>query len=161
MDRVARLAVSALLLVCIGSGVSEAESRTAPAFDLELVQGDGSGVLADYAGRVVIIEFWATYCGWCKSTHPKLAALQKTEGDDGIAVIGISAQGKRRLTRYLRNKTVGFTVVWDKRGRVSRKYRARAVPTLVVVDQNGTIRYQGTGVRAAKRAIAIAKRLSQ
>ena len=133
----------------------------APAFDLERLQGRQAGRLSSLRGRVVIIEFWATYCGWCKSTHPDLARFAASQPKDGVAVLGISSQGRRRLTRYLSRHELGFTVLHDARRRVARRYGVRGTPTLLVIDRAGVVRFFASGAPAAKRAIAVARDLSR
>ena len=130
----------------------------APDFDLPVVQGGGIGKLAELRGKVVVVEFWATYCGWCKKTHPSLARFARKHKDD-VAVLGISSQGSSRLRRWLRKNRVGFTVLHDNRRRVARAYRASGTPTLVVIDQLGDVRFYGVGLPAAKKALKVAAEL--
>jgi len=138
-----------------------ATGSSAPSFELEVLEGSGAaGSLADARGEVVVIEFWATYCGWCRSTHADLAKLAR-QADGNIRVLGITAQNRSRVTRYLRKKgSTGLDVLHDPRGRVSLRYAAVAVPTLVVIDRQGVVRYWGRGAPAARSAIAIARRLA-
>jgi len=133
----------------------------APAFDLERLQGQEAGRLATLQGRVVIIEFWATYCGWCRSTHPDLARFAAAQPKDGVAVLGISSQARSRLARYLKQHDLGFTVLHDARRRIARRYGVRGTPTLLVIDRGGVVRFFASGAPAAKRAIAVAAELSR
>ena len=130
----------------------------APDFDLPSLQGQLSGRLVDHRGKVVVIEFWATHCGWCRRTHPSLARAQKAHPGQ-LVVLAISAQGRGKLQRYLNKHRLGVTVLHDRRARVSRQYEARATPTLVVVDRMGRVRYAGVGAPAAPKALLVAGEL--
>ena len=130
----------------------------APIFELPVVQGSGSGTLSDHLGRVVIVKFWATYCGWCKSIRPKLVKFARQHRKTA-SLLGISSQGAAKLKRYLRRHKLGFPILHDNRARVARRYRARATPTLIVVDQCGVARFHGSGTTAAKPALAMATSL--
>ncbi len=161
------LLVVMLLLVpgTVGAGPKAASTARvgapAPAFDLERLQGREHGDLTALRGRVVLVEFWATYCGWCKSTHPDLAQFAAAQGKDGVAVLGISSQARGRLARYLASHRLGFTVLHDARRRVARRYGVRGTPTLVVIDRAGVVRFAAGGAPAAERAIALAAELSR
>ena len=143
--------------LCIAPARGDAEEgpRQAPSFDLESLQGEGSGKLGDALDKVVIIEFWATYCGWCRQTHPKLAAFAKAH-KDSVVVFGITAQKKSRVLRYLRKHATGLRILHDPKARVTRAYRADKTPTLVVLDQRGVIRAWTQGGNKLKEVLRIA-----
>jgi thiol-disulfide isomerase/thioredoxin len=145
--------LSSLLLVSIS--IAERKHQEAVDFDLEVLQGEASGRLEDSAGKVVILEFWATYCGWCKATHPKLAEFA-SDHEGRVVVFGISAQKKSRLRRYLRSHDTGLTILHDRGGKVSRAYRADKTPTLVVIDASGKVRAWGQGANKLKQILAVA-----
>jgi cytochrome c biogenesis protein CcmG/thiol:disulfide interchange protein DsbE len=149
----------ALLLPSSGEAKPLRTGETAPVFELEVLAGNSDGKLISLRGQVVVIEFWATYCGWCKATHPTLAALDRENRH--ITVLGISAQKKSRIRRYLYKKKPGFVILHDYRRKVSRAYAATATPTLVVIDQKGRLRYWGQGKPAALKAKTLATRLAQ
>lgn len=141
------------------SSIAKSKARPAVEFDLEVLQGEGSGKLDASRGKVVILEFWATYCGWCKATHPKLAAFA-SEHSEAVIVLGISAQKKSRLQRYLRRHQTGLTVLHDPRAKISRAYQANQTPTLVVIDPEGTMRAWAQGGNELKAILRVAKSLA-
>ena len=130
----------------------------APEFSLEVLQGENPGALANLQGKVVIIEFWATYCGWCKKTHPPLAKFAAQNAKD-VVVLGITAQRKSRVLRYLRKTKTGLTIAHDPRGRVSRAYRAKVTPTLVLIDKDGVAHMWAEGGHSVKVVLRQAKAL--
>lgn len=148
-----------LSLARLGDASAQSTDKAAALFELEVLQGGESGALKDSLGKVVILEFWATYCGWCKATHPKLAAFAKDNADK-VVVLGISAQKKRRLARYLKKHDTGLTILHDRKAQVSRNYRVSATPTLVVIDTKGKVRAWAQGGRELKSILRTAKLLA-
>ncbi len=143
------------------SGRAEADSKgqAATLFELEVLQGEASGNLEDSRGKVVILEFWATYCGWCKATHPKLASFAAANAET-VVVLAISAQKRSRLKRYLKRHDTGLTVLHDPRARISRAQGARATPTFVVIDDKGIVRAWSQGGNTLKSILRTAKSLA-
>ena len=131
--------VVSLTFGAYNAALAQKVDSQAPEFSLEVLQGDDAGTLVDLRGKVVIIEFWATYCAWCKKTHPTLAKFSADHTDD-IVVLGITAQRKSRVLRYLRKTKTGLTIAHDPKGRTSRAYGARVTPTLVLIDRQGVVR---------------------
>lgn len=126
--------------------------RDKPAPNFELPIATAAGIdpkrkvkLSSLRGKVVVIEVWASWCQFCAQTHQALAALQKKHSRQDLVVLGISVDGAvTDLQRYLRRRAVGFTVLHDN-GTVKSAYHADVLPTLIVVDPQGVIRYVGTG----------------
>ena len=142
-----------LLLFVANAGAAPGD---APDFDLKVLQGPGPGSSTELRGKVVLIEFWATYCGWCRSTHPRLKKVAKAHKDT-ITVLGISWQRLRRLRKYLRKHRLGFTVLHDKRARVAEAYGVTATPSVAVIDAGGKLIFAGVGLKAVDKAIKKAK----
>lgn len=152
------MAVLAIAILLPRTLQAKPDASSAPGFNLEVLQGAASGALEDHRGKVVIVEFWATYCGWCKATHPKLASFASKHGDNAV-VLGISAQRKSRLKRYLRKHKTGITILHDPKARISRSYRASATPTLVVIDAEGKMRGWAQGGNKLKSILQRAESL--
>ena len=85
--------------------------------ELQLVGSDAdlnlSSQIEELRGKVVILKFWATYCGWCKKIRPDLIKLDRARDD--IAVLAISSQGTGKLRRYLKRHRIGLPVLHDRR----------------------------------------------
>jgi peroxiredoxin len=158
----AGLASLAVSFVPVANGGDEKQAtrigEPTPGFDLPVVQGKGSGKLDAHRGRVVVLKFWATYCGWCKSIRPSLVEFADAHPDT-VSLLGISSQGTKKLLRYLKNNDLGFPILHDKGRRVARTLKASSTPTLLVIDQCGVLRFHSSGTSAAKKAMALAEKL--
>ncbi len=135
--------------------------KPAPGFDLPVASGAGTGDLDRMAGKVVVIEFLATYCGACKPSYRTLADLDRRRRGDGLVVLGIGDESDAALRALASLEGLSFTVLRDVGGAALRAYRVTDRPTIVVIDRGGVVRYAGVGgglpidhaVFAAERAL--------
>jgi peroxiredoxin len=136
--------------------------KPAPGFDLPLASGAGTGDLDRMAGKVVVIEFLATWCGACKPTYRTLADLDRRRRGDGLVVLGIGDESEAALRALASLEGLPFAVLRDVGGAARRSYRVTDLPTIVVIDRAGVVRYAGVGgglaidhaVFAAERALS-------
>ena len=135
--------------------------KPAPAFDLPLASGSGNGDLARLSGKVVVIEFLATWCGACKTTYRALADLDERRRTDGLVVLGIGDESEPALRALAAQERIPFAVLRDVGGGTRAAYRVSDLPTILVIDRSGVVRYAGIGgglpvdhaVFAAERAL--------
>lgn len=134
-------------------GDSEAESGSvggkAPELSAEPVMGDGPTTLAEASGKVVIVDFWATYCDPCKKSFPKYQELVDQFGGD-LTVIAVSVDdpedaSQEKLEEFVNSTGVKFSIVWDKEQATAKKYSPPKMPTSFVIDQTGVIRHVHAG----------------
>lgn len=118
--------------------------KPAPALALSESNGPFPARLEALSGHVVVVEFWATWCGPCNSTLPILSTWQQKYGPRGLRILGISTEPLATVAAHAAAKKVGYTVAHDD-GAVSDAYRIPAIPTLVVIDRHGVIRYADVG----------------
>lgn len=119
----------------------------APSFSLNAPGGEVVG-LEQYAGRVVLLDFWATWCEPCKQSFPRYQELFERHAGR-VVVLGISEDEEAIGIDGFRAETgVTFPLVWDGDKAVAEQYRIKGMPTLFVIDQNGLVRAVHSGFRA-------------
>lgn len=119
--------------------------KPAPAFAPESVAGPHSAKLSDLAGQVVVVEFWATWCGPCTASIPHLNEWHEKFGKKGLRIVGISSEDKATVEKFAREKKLKYTVAADPEGKVGGAYFVPAIPTVVVIDRKGVVRFVGVG----------------
>ena len=111
-------------------------------------QLDGGTVsFADYRGRVVIMEFWATWCPPCRYSTPSLEAIYRRYRDRGVTVLLINEGEPAERVRAWVERRFTAPVLLDTDGRVAQLYQVAGIPRLFIVDQNGQIMYDRSGYR--------------
>jgi len=119
------------------------------AYDFQVRSVDGNEVvLSHLRGQVVLIEFWASWCGPCRTSMPHISNLLEAFHEDGLTVIAVSADSTQQAAeQYLHsNGYDGFVSIWeprDKETRIIRTYEIDWIPRSVVVDKQGVVRYNG------------------
>jgi cytochrome c biogenesis protein CcmG/thiol:disulfide interchange protein DsbE len=126
--------------------------------DFTLATPDGATVrLADLRGKVVLLNFWATWCPPCKAEMPDLDVLQRTYGESqGLVVLGINLQeGAGTVASFVQERNLGFPVLLDTDGSVtSDLYQVRPLPTSFIIDRQGYIRDVWNGQIAREAMLA-------
>jgi len=142
-----------MLLVCFLSFavVTYADAASvkgqAPNFTLKSLTGKNLK-LSEMAGNVVLINFWASWCGPCREEMPLLNDLHKKYEALGFTVLGVNVEEDVKNARgFLKNFPVDFPVVLDNKNQVSKKYNVIAMPTTVVVDRDGNMRFLHKGYK--------------
>ena len=122
--------------------------RFAPGFKVKSFAG-GDLSLEKYRGRIVLLDFWATWCGPCRVEMPETKNLWKKFGGDNFVIIGVSLdRNPNALESYLKKEEIGWPQYLDQSGEVARLYGVRGIPHTVLIDQNGVVR--GVGYRGGK-----------
>lgn len=109
----------------------------APDFTLKNLEGKEVS-LSDYRGKVVLVNFWATTCGFCDKEMPDLDAIDK-ENDD-VVVLAVDVMEKEsKVKSYIEKGGYGFEVVLDEKGDIARTYLVSGFPTTAVVNKEGIL----------------------
>jgi len=119
--------------------------KPAPAFTGERVHGAYSAALADLKGQVVVIDFWATWCGPCAMTMPFLDAWQTKYGARGLRIVGLSSEDLPEIERFVAAHPLSYTIARDDQAQIARDYYLLGVPMLVIIDRSGVVRHVQLG----------------
>jgi thiol-disulfide isomerase/thioredoxin len=122
--------------------VPAAQKGTALAPDFSLATTDGKTLkLSSYRGKVVIVDFWATWCPPCLKGIPDLIELKKKYGKKGFEVIGVSVdtESKDKVVPFIKEKGINYPVVYGDMNVYQQYGGIRSIPTTVVIDKNGKI----------------------
>jgi thiol-disulfide isomerase/thioredoxin len=97
--------------------------------------------LSDYRGKVVLINFWATWCPPCRAEMPDLVRLQREHGKEGLQIIGITypPERKARVKRFARSVKVNYPIILGTRGIKARFSSDETLPLTVVIDRDGKV----------------------
>ena len=130
-----------------GGGHHPLLGKSAPGFDLPAQSGSRRASLASAEGKVVLVDFWATWCGPCKASFPKYEALAK-KYSDRVAVLGISEDDESDDIKAFATETgATFPLAWDAEKNVARSYRPDSMPTSFLIDKEGLVRFVHSGFR--------------
>ncbi len=119
-----------------------AVGQYAPRINAEFVVGHGPVTLEEARDKVVIVDFWATFCAPCQKTFPKYQALLDQFAPN-LAIIAVSVDddetNREQLEEFAHMTRVKFPIVWDKEHRTAEAYRVSKMPTSFVIDKRGVI----------------------
>jgi cytochrome c biogenesis protein CcmG/thiol:disulfide interchange protein DsbE len=112
-----------------------------------------SPLLRGTQGKVVMVDFWASWCEPCRHSFPWMSDLQKRLGPSGLVVIAVNLDQDRKLAeRFLAATPAGFRVEYDPEGNLATQFDVAAMPTSFVIDRKGRIRESHKGFREAQRS---------
>ena len=148
-----RLLLTILLLGALG-GV-QADTVSGPAPDFTLPGNRGKNLkLSEFRGQVVLLNFWASWCGPCRQEMPALEKLQQRYQKLGFTILGVNVEEDSRQARaMLRDLRVSFPILFDTQNRVSQLYHVSAMPTTVIIDRDGNMRYLHKGYKPGDERI--------
>lgn len=146
--RVGRLVLALCCACCVaacarppsGGEVGTEVGQFAPDFELEDLGGGEAIRLSDYRGQVVLIHFWAVWCGSCRIEFPEIERAYTRNRDQGFVVLAINVQDRRdRVEAYVQELGLSVPVLLDPLGRASGRYQTRRLPASYFVDADGRV----------------------
>jgi cytochrome c biogenesis protein CcmG/thiol:disulfide interchange protein DsbE len=150
------LLVAALLplVACGGAGGSEAPANgpggvghpligsSGPDFTQKTVKGGKAVSFHDLRGKVTIVDFWATWCGPCKQSFPKLQDLNARYKPSGLEIVGISEDDEPQgIPTFADSLGAKFSLAWDEGKAIASKWHPKSMPTTFIVDRQGVVRF--------------------
>jgi thiol-disulfide isomerase/thioredoxin len=148
MRAVALLLTASLALAAHAASPGEA----APPFALVTASGEAVS-LASLRGKVVYVDFWASWCTPCRRSFPWMNALQARYGPEGLAIVGVNVDKRHDdATRFLADTPAAFTVVYDASGKTPAAYDVKGMPSSYLVDRRGNIVAVEEGFHDERRA---------
>jgi thiol-disulfide isomerase/thioredoxin len=136
----ALLAAGALLLPVAATEAAADPQGPAPNFKLPL-RGGKDLSLAQLRGQVVMLNFWASWCGPCRQEMPLLESIQKKYKPLGFTMVGVNVEpDSAEAEKFLQQVPVSFPVAYDRDSNVSKLFRVRGMPSTVIVDRKGNTR---------------------
>jgi peroxiredoxin/outer membrane lipoprotein-sorting protein len=128
------------------------------AMDFELKDIQGAQVrLSDYRGKIVLLDFWATWCPPCRKELPSIEKLHREFAGKDVVVLGINDEDSGTVKGFLKKNEYTLPTLMDSKKNVHRMYGARAIPTVIVIDRNGVIRVHYIGGRSEAELMAALK----
>ncbi|HCV22330.1 MAG TPA: hypothetical protein DGN59_02640 [Candidatus Latescibacteria bacterium] len=164
IERLQAMLVKALLLVSfvtVGCGDSEGASNTDLASQAPQIPVPDAKqfALGDHAGKVVLVNFWATWCVPCRLEIPALAQLRRDFSTEDVTIVGISTgeygapdQVRRRLATYIGQSDINYPIYYDETTEVTLHYNEMApfintgIPATLILDQQGRVHKRQLGV---------------
>lgn len=154
------------ILLFLGNGCTQSDNSTAvldeastpkkgvnvgflaPEFKLRTLSGVDAA-LSDYRGKIVLINFWATWCGPCKAEMPSMQALYNDypREDFEILAVSIDIDPRAPVRQFIKDFGFTFPVLLDDTFAVNDQYQIRVVPTSVVVDRKGVVQHRLLGAK--------------
>ena len=110
-------------------------------------------VLQSLQGKVVLVDFWASWCAPCRRSFPWMNEMQQRHAARGLVVLAVNVDRERSLAdEFLREVPVAFRLEYDPSGALAEQFHVQAMPTSFLIDRRGALRVRHAGFREAQRA---------
>ena len=148
----ARAVLAAAGIGCATVAFAIGIGDSAPAFVLPTASGE-SVALEKLKGRVVYVDFWASWCGPCRRSFPWMNEMQQKYGPRGFTVVGVNVDKRRPdAERFLAQTPAAFTIVYDAAGATPETYAVKAMPSSYLIDAAGKVVATESGFRDEQMA---------
>ncbi len=146
-----RLLSSLFLSAALLLGAASAQAAHAPEFSVATDKGELT--LDSLKGRVVYLDFWASWCTPCRASFPWMNAMQERYGDYGLTILGVNLDKDRDLVKRFTDETPAtFTIGYDPEGTAAEKYGVEVMPSSYLIDKEGNLVKVHRGFREKDRA---------
>jgi len=122
------------------------EGERAPAFSIPSLLGGGNVDLSQYRGKVVYLDFWASWCGPCLKAIPEIEEMRGEFPADDFQVVAVNLDQKaKKALRFLEKNPIGYPSAADPKGKLPAQFGLETMPTSYLIDRDGVIRYVHEG----------------
>lgn len=140
--------ITSLALSCLVCALAGAVEVGSPAPTYSLPSANGKVDTASLKGKLVYVDFWASWCVPCKQSFPWMNELQAKYGERGLHVLAINVDGKQAdADKFLAQVPAKFQVAFDSAGQTPKQFAVKAMPTSYLVDGEGRVVYVHAGFR--------------
>ena len=138
------------------------DSAMAPDFMLKDLKGTRIS-LSDYKGKVLFLNYWATWCGPCRAEIPDFIEVYDEYREKGLEILGISVDqiGADKVSEFVRKNKMNYPVAMATQELFQNYQPPRAIPTTLVIDGNGKIQYRKVGVMSKRELVDLFNRFSR
>jgi len=156
LNSIVRTALAALLVCSFVSPsfvlAQSGGKHKAPGFSLP---GKNKTIqLSSYKGKVVYLDFWASWCEPCKRSFPWMNELQETYGENGFKIIAVNLDTDRNdAEKFLKQMPAKFEIAFDKSGKTAEAYNLKAMPSSFLIDRKGRLVHKSLGYRVEEKKI--------
>jgi thiol-disulfide isomerase/thioredoxin len=145
--RIRIAAIAAALSVSLPALAGSSPAAPAPTFTLASRAGQDVS-LAQYKGQVVMINFWASWCGPCRQEMPLLEGIYKKYNKMGFTLLGVNVEPDSNAANdWLKATPVSFPILYDRDSKVSKLYDVAGMPSTVIIDRSGKLRVLHRGYK--------------
>lgn len=142
-----------MLAALLAASSAQALDKGAPAPQFDLPGLDGAVKLAKLQGKVVYVDFWASWCGPCRQSFPWMNDMQAKYGGKGLQIVGVNVDAKSDDARqFLTATPARFAIAFDPQGATPRSYGIKGMPSSVLIGPDGKVLLEHFGFRDADRA---------
>lgn len=149
------VALASLALLPVFAPAADEADKKYPTLEVGAVPFDELGkdidgnkvTISEHHGKVVIVSFWASWCGPCRKELPILANIAKKVGPDHLKVISINFQDEQKPFKVIADalKTLPITILRDANGKAARKFQVKGIPRMIIIDRDGKVAADHTG----------------
>ena len=138
---------------------TDLKGRTAPVFDLPLFDG-GQIKLEDLRGKPVVLSFWASWCGPCRFELPELSRIKPLYPNVHFYAVNVD-RDRKDAQRFLSKVKFSLPIVWDNEAKTLGEYSVISMPTMFLIDANGTVQYIKVGYSRDKKLTELEAKIKE